>query len=1323
MDVDEQYKSEVNIDEASWLSKVSLMWLRPLILGASKKAVNEEDVPSIPGSLRAAEVAEKVDAEWEKRKHDGKYALHKTLIAAFRSQLVTGITYSLIAGLAQAAGRPMVLKYLIEAADDNDDQMSIILIVTLAVLLLVEAVTLTRAKHILCDHLGAKWIAATCYMIQKKASNLSPGSCGYMSGTSLIGTDVMQRYEMLKMLCQLPIAVVTFVVGIVVLVATIGVHGLVGLVLVVGVLVVSVKIGVLTGHVEELCLEKSDTRLSIMARAIIGIKAIKYSAWEEFFEQEITSARNNECRELARHKTLHLASVQLGRATPIIAASASFIFLAGSGEEMRSSDIFAALNVFQSLRLSLILIPFMFSNGASLLASLSRIQKYLRLEEMQTPNQPTEPDISVLMESSSWAWPVMKMEDDEGEEVPVPNQVAVGVEMDAVFPSSSKLSQQPTLSDISLTVKKGEKVAIIGMVGCGKTTLVTALLGGVRQLSGSPLLVDLSNIGYIPQKAFIACGTIEENIVMGRPFDEELLKRSLVESNLSTDIARLEGGIKTELGERGITLSGGQQQRICIARALYGQPSLLIADDPLAAVDPIVGSQIFNNAFAKYPGTLIMCLNQLQYIPSFDKILFLADGKAEFFGTPLEFSELRKQGSSSLFGVVSGLIGNQPEDESGQQEVNIDGNAANGESTQLIHAETKKTGRVKFNVIKQYVKGMGYPMASAAFGLLFVAYMCMAFADYWLAHWVNESEDHYDKLDARNLSSPETYEDDFNNTRYALIYGSGSILFLIFLLSGGAVLAACFGQTGRELHQKCITRLLRAPVSWFESTPSGRLMSRFSTDLNMVDQMLALLVEAFVNFSITMFFIGAIICYIVPPMIAVLFASCFLYAWQINAIDRPNREIKRMANNSNSPLLTTLTEVSSLAGRDLIRCMGLLPAYARKFESHIDKVNTYNFVSSALLNAGVLMAYVTAFVISTSTATLMVVVGGVPASEMGLALTYCFMLPYFLQIYSAIVIMLITAFTSLERLLECSSEDIPQEPEWHTTVDTELCKNGWPSGGNIQFSDASLVYRPGLPAALSNVNLSLKGNTRIGIVGRTGAGKSSLLVLLFRLVDATEGTIMLDGIDLKKVGLQTVRRAMTIIPQEPLLMEGTIRYNLDPTGSESDRELEQSLVRVGLTKLTLDTEVGVGASGLSSGERQLVSLARTLVRKSKIIVLDEPTSNIDQASDQNIQKIMRSIGDTTIITIAHRLDTVIDSDLVVVMDAGHVAEVGHPADLLRNPDGYFSKMVSSTGPESASHLLQQAMLAKRGESPVPSPPPGSPPPPPQLNIPSLPLNL
>ena len=1306
-------KNTIVIDNSSWISKVTLMWLRPLIMGARKKVVTEEDVPDIPKHLRAAEIAKKVDEEWELRKNDGNYAFHKTLLATFRREIITGVCYSIVAGVAQAAGRPMVLKFLIESADDDDDQKSLTLILILALFLLIEAITLTRAKHLLCDHLGAKWVAATCHLIHKKASSLSPGSCGYMSGTSLIGTDVMQRYEMLKMLCQLPIAMTTFFVGTIVLVATIGVHGLVGLALVIGVLFISIKLGVITGQIEELCLEKVDARLSIMARAIVGIKAIKYSAWEEFFEHEITEARSGECTELAKHKTLHLTSVQLGRATPIIAASASFIFLAVSGEEMRSSDIFAALNVFQSLRLSLILIPFMFSNGASLLASLSRIQRYLRLRDLESPKQPTDTTIIVNMENSSWAWPVIKTDFDDDE-----HQKVEKSDSHIAFPLTPPAPKQmTTLHNVSLKVKSCEKVAVIGMVGSGKTTLISALLGGVQQLSGPPLMVDTSSVGYIPQKAFIACGTIEDNITMGRPYDEKLLKSVLSSSNLSADIGRLDGGIKTELGERGITLSGGQQQRICIARALYGKPSLLIADDPLAAVDPIVGSQIFNNAFIHYQGSLIMCLNQLQYIPSFDKVVFLADGKVEFLGTPLQFAELKQKDNGSLFGVVSGLIGNdQPQEE----EINLEEGTFD-EKTKLVKAETKSTGRIKFTVIKQYVQGMGYPLAFGSFALLFMAYLAMAFADYWLAYWVNESEKHYDHLDTLSATMLETFDKDFDNTRYAFVYGSGSITFLIFLLVGGAVLAAAFGRTGRELHQKCITRILRAPISWFESTPSGRLMSRFSTDLNMVDQMLALLVEAFINFSITMFFIGVVISYIVPPMIAVLALSVLLYVVQISAIDRPNREIKRMANNSNSPLLTTLSEVSSTAGRDLIRVMGLLPMYAQKFEGHIDQLNTFNFVSSSLLNAGVLMAYVTAFFISTSTASLMVLVGGIPASEMGLALTYCFLLPYFLQIYAAIVIMLITAFTSLERLLECSSAEIPQEPDWHVKSDKHLSEIGWPASGQIQFTNATLVYRPGLPAALSHVNLVLQGNTRIGIVGRTGAGKSSLLVLLFRLVDATEGTILLDGVDLKKVGLQTVRRAMTIIPQEPLLMEGTIRYNLDPVGRETDSDLQQSLSKVGLNKLTLDTEVGIGASGLSSGERQLVSLARTLVRKSKIIVLDEPTSNIDQASDQNIQKIMRSIENTTIITIAHRLDTVIDSDLVVVMEAGEVAEVGHPADLLQQSDGRFSRMVASTGPESASHLLQQAMIAKgKISSPVPSPPSGSPPP--QLNLPKFPLS-
>eukprot|EP00755_Sulcionema_specki_P003840 Sspe_Gene.28590::Locus_13075_Transcript_2_2_Confidence_0.667_Length_3090::g.28590::m.28590/K05673/ABCC4; ATP-binding cassette, subfamily C (CFTR/MRP), member 4 len=315
-------------------------------------------------------------------------------------------------------------------------------------------------------------------------------------------------------------------------------------------------------------------------------------------------------------------------------------------------------------------------------------------------------------------------------------------------------------------------------------------------------------------------------------------------------------------------------------------------------------------------------------------------------------------------------------------------------------------------------------------------------------------------------------------------------------------------------------------------------------------------------------------------------------------------------------------------------------------------------------------------------------------SDMGLGLTYCFIFPYFLQVFCLLLMLIKAGLTSLERLVELDS--IPQEPAWRCPGDEKLLASGWPKTGKIEFVDTELVYCEGLPPSLCGINLLLNDKERVGIVGRTGAGKSSLLVLLFRLVERSKGEVLLDGVDVSTIGLQTLRQKMTIIPQDPLLMSGTVRFNLDPTGVRDDDSLRSILQTVGLRETLLDKELGVGGSAISAGERQLVSLARALLRESRVVVMDEPTSNVDPASNAAIQRVVRSeLGGSTVVTIAHRLGTVIDADRLVVMDAGQVVQHGRAA-VLDDKHGRLSRMVNGLGPSAVTHLtdVSQSAYAK-----------------------------
>eukprot|EP00755_Sulcionema_specki_P007834 Sspe_Gene.39295::Locus_18952_Transcript_1_2_Confidence_0.833_Length_4456::g.39295::m.39295 len=1230
--------------KTSLLSRITLSWSFALLRKAWSTVVTEADAPGIPEKVHSTDTAV-VDLEDEYKGAALRGSTRPLLSLLWRNcrgLVVSALVMGVIQGLCSAVVRPLLLKFLIEAAQDENDEDAYMYIGLLAATLLLETASMNM-RNDLSDRFGSFWMMSVCNLLQRKALYIAPGASGSTSELSLMGTDVIKRYEMLPIFSQLPVAVVSLVGGVVVLVYTIGNAALVGLGIMIMVVLFNIRQALAAFDFEKGCLEASDVRLGIMTRILEGIKAIKFGAWEEVFEAEVTKARDEETSLIQRLRAMQFGSMQLARATPVLSAAVSFVVMSALGRELRSSDIFSALNVFQSLRVALILLPIMLFIAGAFAASMQRIDAFLALAELDPP-LPTQSHLqdSVSMEHCTFAY--------------------YG-------------SDEPALTDITFKAPKGSLTAVIGAVGSGKSTLLLSLLGGVPQVEyngAKPAFYVDPDVGYVAQRAFIASGTVLDNILMGRPWDEERLHWALEASCLDKDVKQLAHGLATEVGERGVTLSGGQQQRVSIARALYGRPRLLVLDDPLSAVDVHVAATIFHKAVLgsredAEPPTVVMVLNQMQYLRHFDNVYHLEDGRVKDECPP---SKLLDGGSAALLAPLA----NSNASEDGEDEKDDPLQEAGELENKLVGVEEKASGVMAWGVSLSWVRGMGCLRGTTAVVLGVLGYCALAFADRWLAYWVGEAEE------ARE-SNKEF--DDFN---YALVYGGACVAFVAFIVLDGVAWASACARSGRTIHADCVHRILRAPLLWYEKNPSGRLLSRFSTDLSVVDGTLTMLTEAFFNFSMMIVMLIAVVISILPWMAIVLAVGCCFYAFCIVLIDRANREIKRLANNTNSLLQTILAETSTEQGKVTVRSMGFSRRYNTAFQRHLDEYNLLSFASRSLMNWGAFLAYATAFFISTSAAVLMVQMPDVPTSSRGLALMYCYMFPIFLMILSTNVMEIKSSLTSLERLLEVRSESIPQEAPWRMPGDKALLASGWPASGKVEFVGTDLVYRPGLPPAVSDVSLTFEDGQRVGVVGRTGAGKSSLLVLLFRLVEANKGKVLLDGVDISTVGLQTLRQSMTVIPQEPLLMPGTVRYNLDPTGRLEDHVLHDMLTIVGLPADILDKELKSGGGSISAGERQLLSLARALLRDSRVVVMDEPTSNIDPTSDMQIQRVVRSeFSHSTVVTIAHRIGTVIDSDKIVVMDSGSVAQCGPPMELVRE-EGKFLEMVQ--GAVSAEHLTQ-----------------------------------
>jgi len=1341
-----------------------LLWVVKYLVKGYRKPLDENELPlncKVDETSFLGEQARKYWAEEVAKKGPAKASLVRGVMLRIQAfEVYLGVILSAVQGILFSVGRPLLLGSIIDVvADPNStDGEGYALAGVFAAVILLEGTIQAMVKQLLSCRMGVRFFTWMSSLLHDKVTTVSASAVAEsgLQESTLLGSDVTRMVEEWRWLCLFPYVIVALIGGVTVLAVTLGTASLVGLGLMLLVVLINLKLSSLTQKIEEKDFAVGDERVSTLREVLDGIKAIKMMAWEVPFSELLFSSRKKEANYVRQFRSLQVTSVNIGRASPILASCFSILALALTDPaNLTARTIFVSITAFQGLRLPLIALNQHVVLIGNSIISFRRLSRFLNLDNAQ---------------------PIAKLD----------NNGPIAASMDKASFRWSKEKNSDTgfkLSDLSFEVKRDNHlVAVVGRVGNGKSTLVSSLLGITHAETGKASTVD--NLAIVPQKAFVMSGTITDNVCMGHAYDQELFDRVLRASALDVDIKVLPNGFETEIGERGQTLSGGQAARLSLARALYHQPDLLILDDPLSAVDPEVANNLFRRSVMGFLGrfgtlypsdeantegkprrSVIMTLNQLHLLRHFDHVIVLQDGKIAEQGG---YEELLAQ-NGMLTAMIDGLEAVEDDDietllEKDQNEniaaVQLEEeqaeNAIEKEANQvvLVQNELGQKGSVSSKVLWEYVKAMG--VWRLPFSLLagFTAYAMMSAADIYLASWIEVSQT---LTDDQHIDRATVY----------IILGVANVIgiqVLSLLNARGSYVAS------RAVHDVCIDHLMHAPISFFQATPSGRVVARFSGDLSVVDRMLAFLFDDVFQFGFLLMALCFTVIYIVPILAVVLVIGLGVFSWQVVAVDRTSREVKRYSNQSLAPILTNVSE--SVNARELMHSMKLEDYFRLRHVMHTNRYSSNQFMSLTVVNFSTLFAGLISFFLCTCAA--LVVVSRretYEPAQVGLALTYSFLVPYFLGILAMIFPMGFAALTSLERILEYRGDDVPQEGEWELPSDLKLlqgdaasstAKEGseltsitpgivspkvkkaddpaiWPSKGRVEFLDVSLRYRPELPLSLEQVTFSIKGGTSHALVGRSGSGKSSLTLCLFRVEEICGGKILIDGQDIAKVGLQTLRSSLTIIPQTPLLLKGSLRKNLDPFNIHTDDELRTSLIKVGLDPELLLNEAPVDAkaesegknkkknkkknkeqsstdkpeagtpkeednpeeaTNLSVGERQLLSLARATLRPPharRIVVLDEPTSSLDQESDNHIQNVVRNeFGTATTITIAHRISSIIDSDTITVMDHGKVGEHGTPAQLLANEGGLFHSMVHAMGKTTAAHLTGLANKSALG---------------------------
>uniref|UniRef100_A0AAY5ES54 ATP-binding cassette, sub-family C (CFTR/MRP), member 9 n=1 Tax=Electrophorus electricus TaxID=8005 RepID=A0AAY5ES54_ELEEL len=1297
------------------LSKATYWWMNPLIIGAHKRPIELKKIGKLPIAMRSlTNYLRLKDAYEEQRQHaedlDRTPSIWRSMYRAFGRPILLSSTFRYMADLLGFAG-PLCIFGIVKHLDNKTEEdlhfgvyfMSSMELLqntyVLAVLLFLALVlqrTFLQASYYVTIETGINLRGALLAMIYNKilrlsTSNMSMGEMTLGQINNLVAIETNQLMWFLFLCPNLWAMPVQIIMGVILLHYLLGYSALIGASVIVLLAPFQYLIATKLADTQKSTLDYSTDRLKKTTEILKGIKLLKLYAWENIFCDSVLETRGKELTSLRTFAFYTSMSIFMNAAIPIAAVLATFVTHAYFSEfRLRPAEAFASLALFHILVTPLFLLSTVVRFAVKAVVSVQKLGEFLQSEEIGEDSW-RNGDMSVSLDSCK--------------------------------------KHTVTWKTDLLLLAAGQLTMIVGQVGCGKSSLLLAMLGEMQTLSGkvywsNPTLLNGTllnmnmnvknnrySVAYATQKSWLLNATVEDNITFGSPFNKQRYKAVIDACSLQPDIDLLPFGDQTEIGERGINLSGGQRQRICVARALYQNTNIVFLDDPFSALDIHLSDHLMQEGILKFlqddKRTVVLVTHKLQYLIHADWIIAMKDGSVLREGTLKDIqthdvelyehwktlmnrqdqelekdTEIESQTTLERKTLRRAFYSREAkthiddEDEEEQEEE---------DEEDSLSTTTSRRSKIPWKVCWRYLSSGGFLLVFVVVTSKLAKHSVMVAIDYWLAAWTSSN--------FNTMEHKPIINSDWNCSSFLRLFrdhfACSYVPVFIILCAAGIVLCLITSLTveflgltaASNLHHNLLNKIIHAPLRFFDITPLGQILNRFSADTNIIDQHIPSTLESLTRSTLLCLSAIGVVAFVTPASLIALVPLAVAFYFIQKYFRVASRDLQDLDDSTQLPLLCHFSETAE--GLTTIRAFRHEARFKQRMLELTDTNNTaYLFLSAANRWLEVRTDYLGAVIVLTAAvAAIWMSFYGLQSGLVGLGLTYALTVTNYLNWVVrnlADLEVQMAAVKKVDSFLSTESEN------YEGSLDVSQVPEDWPQHGEIKIQDLCVRYDPMLKPVLKHVNAFINPGQKVGICGRTGSGKSSLSLAFFNMVDVFHGKIIIDGIDICKLPLQTLRSRLSIILQDPVLFSGSIRFNLDPERTCTDDRLWEALEIAQLKNMVrslpggLDAVVTEGGENFSVGQRQLFCLARAFVRKSSILIMDEATASIDMATENILQKVvMTAFADRTVVTIAHRVHTILTADLVIVMKRGNILEYGTPQTLMEQEDGMFASFVKA----------------------------------------------